>query len=363
MSGAFRIIDTGIREGRANIAFDQAMIDLRRAGAIPDSIRFLGFPPTVLIGRHQALGQEVALDHCRTHGIGIARRITGGGAIYFDEAQLGWSLVFNRATLGIASLDALAREICEAAAAGLRRLGVDARYRPRNDIEVGGRKLSGTGGFFDGDTLFYQGTVLIDMDPADMVAALRIPTAKLGKRGITSIAARIVTLRELLGSATPDPAAIKAALVDGFCERLGISAYSGEVSAAEETAAREIFDDEVGTDEFVHEIDDPGAGSGVRVGTHSGTGGTVTCYLRLDGGTGDRIRDVLLTGDYFVTPPRVVWDLEAALRGVPLGEWRAKLDDYFDATAFEVLSASPADFAAAIAAAIGEPTPADTHAT
>ena len=46
---------------------------------------------------------------------------------------------------------------------------IDARFRPRNDIEVDGRKLSGTGGFFDGDTLIYQGTVLVDLDPAAMV--------------------------------------------------------------------------------------------------------------------------------------------------------------------------------------------------
>jgi lipoate-protein ligase A len=77
----FRVIDTGLRNGRRQIAFDQAMIDAHRAGLIGDSIRFLRFPPTALIGRHQALSSEIKIDYCRTHGIGIARRITGGGAI------------------------------------------------------------------------------------------------------------------------------------------------------------------------------------------------------------------------------------------------------------------------------------------
>jgi lipoate-protein ligase A len=101
MAPAFRVIDTGLRAGRRQIAFDQAMIDAHRAGAIPDTVRFLRFPPTALIGRHQCLAREVNLAHCRAHGIGVARRITGGGAIYFDEGQLGWSLVMHRATLGI----------------------------------------------------------------------------------------------------------------------------------------------------------------------------------------------------------------------------------------------------------------------
>ena len=55
----------------------------------------------------------------------------------------------------------LAEKICNAAALGFRELGVDAKFRPRNDIEVDGRKISGTGGFFDGDVLIYQGTVLV----------------------------------------------------------------------------------------------------------------------------------------------------------------------------------------------------------
>ena len=117
MARTFRVIDTGIRDGRRQIAFDQALIDAHKAGCIPDTIRFLRFPPTALIGRHQALSREIKLDHCRAHGIGVVRRITGGGALYFDEGQLGWELVFNRATLGIGSLTDLAREICEAAAA------------------------------------------------------------------------------------------------------------------------------------------------------------------------------------------------------------------------------------------------------
>jgi lipoate-protein ligase A len=188
VAGRFRVVDTGVLEGRFNIAIDQAMIEAHQAGRIPDTIRFMRFPPTALIGRHQALRQEIDVDHCRTHGIGIVRRITGGGAIYLDEGQLGWGLVFQRKALGQPSLADVASHICQAVAAGLQRLGVDARYRPRNDIEVDGRKISGTGGFFDGDTLIYQGTVLVDMNPAAMVAALRVPRAKLEKRQLDSAA-------------------------------------------------------------------------------------------------------------------------------------------------------------------------------
>ena len=52
-----RVIDSGVIEGRLNIAIGQAIIELHREGAVPDTLRFLRFPPTALVGRHQALGQ------------------------------------------------------------------------------------------------------------------------------------------------------------------------------------------------------------------------------------------------------------------------------------------------------------------
>ena len=284
----FRVIDTGVRDGRRQIAFDQALIDARKAGAIPDTIRFLRFPPTALVGRHQALSREIHVDYCAANGIGIARRITGGGAIYFDEGQLGWELAFNRATLGIASLGELARVICEAAAAGLSTLGVDARYRPRNDIEVDGRKLSGTGGFFDDDTLFYQGTVLVDIDAARMAAALNVAQAKLAKRALDSAAQRVVTLRELLGAA-PSIEAVKRALVGGFSERLGILPVDGAITELEEQLAKRYHDEEIGTELSCR--DRRTGRSRTICGPQTlGSGRNVIAYVRLEGAAPGRIR-------------------------------------------------------------------------
>ncbi len=347
----FGVIDTGVRDGRRQIAFDQAMIDAHKSGAIGDTIRFLRFPPTALIGRHQALSREVHVDYCKANGIGLVRRITGGGAIYFDEGQLGWELVFGRAALPVGSLGDLAREICEAAAAGLRTLGVDARYRPRNDIEVAGRKISGTGGFFDGDTLFYQGTVLIDLDPSTMVAALKVADAKLAKRALDSAAQRVVTLKELLGAA-PSIDDVKRALVGGFAERLNIAPVDGVISAHVESLAAKYHDDEIGTDAFVAEIDDPQAADDVRSASVTTGGGTIAVYVRLDGSARSRVRDVLVTGDFFVTPPRIVFDLESSLRGVEAADAGAATERFFARADVSLLSVAPSDFRAAIESAI-----------
>jgi lipoate-protein ligase A len=351
VAARFRVIDTGLREGRANIAFDQALIDLHQTGDIPDTIRFLRFQPTALVGRHQAVAAEIKRDYCRDNGIGIGRRITGGGAIYFDEGQLGWELVFHRRTLGLSDLGETARVICEAAASGLRTLGIDARFRPRNDIEVDGRKICGTGGFFDGDTLFYQGTLLVDMDPSVMVGALNVPQAKLAKRNLDSAEARVVTLRALLGGGLPDFPAIQDALLGGLRDGLGIDTEREAVREVEDSLAREIHDTEIGTDEFVYEIDDPAAGGDVRSASHAGPGGTVTAYLRVEGPRADRVREVLITGDFFVAPPRLIYDLEAALRGRPVAEIGVATEAFFEAADARMLSIGPADFRTALEAA------------
>lgn len=344
----FRVIDTGLRQARENIAFDQALIDAHRSGAILNTIRFLQFHPSALVGRHQLVGREIHRDYCDRNGIEIARRITGGGAIYFDQGQLGWELVFSRQSFGALELAGIAERVCQAAASGLRTLGVEAQFRPRNDIEVGGRKLCGTGGFFDGDTVFYQGTLLIDSDPAEIVRTLNVPQAKLEKRQLDSAAQRIVTLRELLGDEVPGIEAIQRAMVDGFTAALEIETEWSASTPVEEASALELFEEEIGTDEFVFELDGPAVDALPRHGTVSGPGGVVTAHLRLEEPEDRRIREVLFSGDFFVSPPRILFDLEAALRGVFIDEAAEVIEFFFRDASVGTLSLEPATFREAI---------------
>lgn len=347
----FRVIDTGVRGGRANIAFDQALIEARAADLIPDTVRFLTFRPSALVGRHQSLSREIRLGWCAENGVETVRRITGGGALYMDEGQFGLELVFHRRSLDLPTLADVAQGVCESIALGLGKLGVPARWRPRNDIEVDGRKVSGTGGFFDGDVLFYQATILVDMNPARMLSALNVPAAKLAKRALDDAAARVTTLSALLGEQLPSTGAIREALLAGLSERLGIRPEWGTTTAAEEDLALRIHDEEIGTDAFVAEIDSPPEAAG-HAARH-GKGGTIEAWVRREGASDDRIREVLITGDFFVTPPRTVLDLEAALRGAPLAEIRDRIERFFAEARVGALSAGPADFADVVEEAAG----------
>jgi len=339
----FRVIDTGLRGGRANIAFDQALIEARQQGKIPDTIRFLRFRPSALVGVHQYLSHEIKIDYCRAHGIELGRRITGGGSLYLDEGQIGWELVFDRATFGPLDLAEVTRRICEAAALGLNTLGVPARYRPRNDLEVDGRKISGTGGFFDGNVIFYQGTLLIDFDPGKIAASLNVPVEKLAKRELDSAAKRVITMREVLGDRLPDLKTIFEGLLAGFAEGLGIAPRWGAITPFEEELADRLYREEIGTDGYVEMLDAPDVGDMQVSASLTGRGGTVRADIRLEGPRRDLIREVLITGDFFVTPPRAIFDLEAALRGLAVGAVSAAIDDYFARTPADFLSLSPGE--------------------
>jgi lipoate-protein ligase A len=352
VAATFRVVDTGVRTGRENIALDRALIEARLAGEIGDTIRFIQFEPCALVGRHQDLAQELNLEACEARGVQTVRRMTGGGAIFMDGGQLGWALVCDKRVFGKVTLPDVTKLICEGIAAGLTRLGVDARFRPRNDIEIEGRKVSGTGGFFDGNILIFQGTVILDLDPAAMMAVLNVPQAKLEKRQLADAGARVTSLKAELGE-IPSLERVKAALLEGLSETLGINTVAGQLTRGEQARADAAYAEEIGTQEFVEEICNPAREKGVLVGQNAAR--NLTAYVRVDGNTDSRIREVLFVGDVFVTPPRALLDLEAHLRGSQLADVEARVENFFAGSGISMLGAEPRDYAVAVLDALAVP--------
>lgn len=341
----WRVLDTGLRGAAENIALNRALLEARQAAAAPCTLRFLRFTPSALIGYHQSVDQELNREYCETHGIAIQRRITGGGAIYFDETQLGWELYLDRQALGTADMLAIARRICETAAAGIRALGVDARFRPRNDIEVGGRKISGTGGAFDGDAILYQGTLLVDFDVEKMLRVLRIPAEKLSGKAIASARERVVNLKELLG-APPDLAEVKRCLTRAFAEGFGVELEETGLNAFETERYRNALA-EIDTREWVYQINRPLAEAPTVEGLHRCEGGLLRATVAVDAARG-RLKQVWLTGDFFVNPRRMIADLEASLKDTPIEGVRHRVHAFFDDYKVEMLLLRREDFIAAI---------------
>jgi len=238
---ALRIVDTGLQPARWNIAVTAAMMELHRIGATPETIRFHRYPRSVLIGRNQDLGQEIDVERCRRDGVEIARRVTGGGAVYMSPSILAWDIVTGRARFR-GSVEEVSLQINSAVAAGLWRLGCLAEVNAQGAVEIDGRKVSGSSGGFDGATMVMQGTILIDFDHDEMAGLLKTRSK--------TAATRVTSLADRLGS-VPPIAEVQAALLAELRDAWDGASVASQLRADELALANKLWIAEIGTDEFV----------------------------------------------------------------------------------------------------------------
>lgn len=343
MMPPLRIIDTGERPARWNVAATAALTELHCSGRIGDTLRFHRYPSSVLVGRHQALDQSIRLRACAEAGIEIARRVTGGGSVYMAPGALAWDLIIDRTTLGGSRADA-ARTIGDAIAAGIARLGLAAQCRAGQEVEIAGRKVCGMSGYREGDTIACQGTILVDTDLRDIGHYLRLPANRL--RGIgREIATRTATISEFLGR-LPDRGELECAITCGVVNALGCEPIYRMISPEERMVAEQRHREEYGQDTFVYG-DPPAARRHAIVGRDGG----VNAFIRLLAGKEPRIHQIWLTGSFSVSPPRTIPDLEAALRGTALAEAPVRAAEFLDQRAIEIRGASRYRIAGAILSA------------
>ncbi|NOT16930.1 MAG: lipoate--protein ligase family protein [Sulfuriferula sp.] len=345
----WRLLDTGTQAAAQNIALNRALLDARQAQQSPNTLRFLGFEPCALLGFHQSAAQELNLDYCAEHGVAIQRRITGGGAIYFDTTQLGWELYLDKQTLGTADMTAISRRICTAVARGISSLGVNAEFRPRNDIEVDGRKISGTGGAFDGDALMYQGTLLIAFDVEKMLRVLNIPAEKLSDKAISSARERVTNLETLLGR-IPERSEVIAAIQAAIAHEFNVSFAVGELNTVEQALYQTALA-EIDHPEWVGMIDLPASDRPTLTAVQKFTGGLLRVNVAYDQ-VKQRVKQVWFSGDVFISPRRTLIDLEAALRDSHVDNLDGIVRDFFASRQVDMLTLTPADILGLIKMAI-----------
>lgn len=145
--------------------------------------------PSVIIGLNQSAYAEVNLPFLRERGIQLARRVTGGGAVYHDLQNLNYSIAGPVRDMG---------QAFELMPAALRRLGVPAERSGRNDILVDGRKCSGYAKRLSRDRMMIHGTLMWDVDLETLTEALRVPGSKLEAAGIASVRSRVANLKSRL---------------------------------------------------------------------------------------------------------------------------------------------------------------------
>ena len=149
--------------------------------------------PTVVIGKNQNAYAEADLEHLRKEGVYLARRITGGGAVYHDLGNVNYSFISNRGEG--TSFSRLAEPIIDA----LASLGLRVVVSGRNDLLTeDGRKISGCAEYAVGERVLHHGTLLFDADLTALSRALRPDIEKLASHAVKSTRSRVCNIRPLL---------------------------------------------------------------------------------------------------------------------------------------------------------------------
>jgi len=201
------LIDSGPLSPPHSAAIDESILESHGLGDVPDTLHFYTrSQPTVSLGQFQKAAEAVDLEECVRRGVAIVRRRSGGGSIYTDGGQLIFAIITSESILGSTPAGAF-KAVCGAVAESLRGLGAHAAYRPMNDVEVRGRKVSGSAQLRRHGSLLHHGTVIVDTDLETMDAVL--------KGTATRPSARVTRLSDLLHPA-PGMDQVKGALTCGF---------------------------------------------------------------------------------------------------------------------------------------------------
>jgi lipoate-protein ligase A len=167
---------------------------------------------TVVIGRNQNAWAECRHEQLAADGGKLARRISGGGAVFHDYKNLNFSFITSRENYDL-------RRQLSVILAAVRRFGVEAEFSGRNDILAGGRKFSGNAFCNRRGNAFHHGTIMIDTDTGKLSKYLAGSRDKIASKGIASVRSRVVNLSELNPAITHD--AMEKALVECFEQEYG----------------------------------------------------------------------------------------------------------------------------------------------
>lgn len=236
---AWRFLETGAGDAAFNMGLDEAILESVASGAEPPTLRLYRWdPPAVSIGYFQGARDEVDIERCQAAGVGLVRRLTGGGAVYHD-AELTYSVVVPEThPLASGSILDSYRAVCSGVIAGLAELGVRAEFAPLNDVVSGGKKVSGNAQTRKRGCLLQHGTVLLEVDPEAMFAVLKVPSEKLKGKLIEDVKARVGSVSGLLGRAVGYGEAVEA-FARGFGSAFGYLGPRSSPGAEELARARE----------------------------------------------------------------------------------------------------------------------------
>ncbi|MFI3168468.1 MAG: biotin/lipoate A/B protein ligase family protein [Faecalibacterium sp.] len=145
---------------------------------------------TIVVGKHQNAAQEINPDYVATHGIKVARRLSGGGAVYHDMGNLNFTIITPTAAFEALHFQSFVKPVLET----LTFFGLQGEFTGRNDITLDGKKICGNAQYAKNGKLLHHGCIMLSTDLSQVGKALRANAKKFDTKAVKSVASRVTTI-------------------------------------------------------------------------------------------------------------------------------------------------------------------------
>jgi len=248
----FELIHTGPQAPTLHVALDQVLAEELAAGRRGPTLRFWEWvEPAVVIGSFQSLRNEVDPDGADKHGITVARRISGGGAMFMEAGNcITFSLVVPASLVDGLSFEQSYAFLDDWVLGALADVGVAAGFSGLNDIASPAGKLAGAAQKrLAGGAVLHHVTMAYDIDADKMLEVLRIGREKLSDKGTTSAKKRVDPVRSQTGRPRTE---VIEAFKSHFRGRY--DTVDGKLRPAEIARAEHLVATKFGTEEWLTRV-------------------------------------------------------------------------------------------------------------
>lgn len=183
----------GITDPRVNLAIEEHI--LKNLDINESYLLFYINQPSIIIGRNQNTIEEINTKFVEENDIIVVRRMSGGGAVYHDLENLSYSFITKDEGN---SIQENFKKFTQPVINALRKLGANAQLMGRNDIEIDGKKVSGTAQYATGGRMYTHGTLMLNVDLDSVSKALKPKKEKIESKGVKSVRARVGNIKDYI---------------------------------------------------------------------------------------------------------------------------------------------------------------------